>query len=127
MHVTRDPVKLALRRVLAAAAVLMIASPPVLSQSTPYRLSCTTHGVNWNEPVGDREGHTLQVGDATCAVQGGPMDGAVMTQQVVWEYDKGVGTLVFSQSVYRKPGAMLVAVGRGGKLTLQMTEGRVTG
>ena len=55
------------------------------------------------------------------------MDGAVATQQVIWEYDKGVGTLVSSHSVSRKPGAMLISVSRSGKLTLQMTDGRVTG
>jgi hypothetical protein len=55
------------------------------------------------------------------------MDGAVTTQQSVWEFDKGVGTLVSSHSVARKPGAMLASVARTGKLSLQLTEGRVTG
>jgi hypothetical protein len=108
-------------------AVILAAAGPATAQPVTYRLLCTNSGTNWAEPVGDREAHSLQVGDATCVVQGGPMDGAVTTQQVIWEYDKGVGTLLSSQAVTRKPGAMAVGIGRAGKLTLQMTDGRVTG
>jgi hypothetical protein len=112
---------------LVAAAAFLATALPAWAQANSYRLLCTSHGSNWNEPLGDREGHNLQVADATCGVQGGVMDGAVVTQQVLWEWDKGVATLVSSQSIYRKPGATLVGVGRNGKLNLQTTEGRVTG
>lgn len=108
-------------------AALLAAVGPATAQPVTYRLLCTNVGTNWAEPVGDRDGHSLQVGDAACVVQGGPLDGAVTTQQVVWEYDKGVGTLLSSQAISRKPGAMAVSVGRAGKLTLQMSDGRVTG
>jgi hypothetical protein len=112
---------------LLLVAALTTSVPTAWAQAISYRAVCTNHGANWNEPVGDRDGHSLQVGDATCAIQGGPMDGAVATQQVLWEYDKGVGTLLSSHSVARRPGSMAVTVGRSGKLNLQMTDGRVTG
>jgi len=127
MDIALKSISRTLGRSLAGVAILAMASAAAWSQPTSYRLLCTNHGANWNEPIGDREGHTLQVGDATCSVQGGSMDGAVVTQQVLWEYDKGVGTLVSSHSIYRKPGAVLVVVGRRGTLNLQMTEGRVSG
>jgi len=109
--------------VVAALAV----SDSAEAQPISYRITCTNYGPNSNEPLGDRDGHSVQVGDATCIVQGGPMDGAVGTQQVIWEYDKGVGTLLSAHTVFRRPGAMLISVGRTGKLNLQMADGRVTG
>ena len=127
MRTAREPITLAFGRGLAVASVLVIASADTWSQPLSFRALYTNHGANWNEPVGDRDGHSLQIGDATCSVQGGPMDGAVATQQVVWEYDKGIGTLLSSHSVYRKPGAMLVGIARSGTVNLQMAEGRVTG
>jgi len=111
---------------VVAAAVLM-ATPATWAQTNTFRMLCMTHGASWIEPVGDHERHGLQDGQATCTVQGGPLDGATVTQKVLWEYRSGVGTLHASHSVYRKPGAMAVGVSRQGTLNFQFTDGRVTG
>lgn len=110
-----------------AVSTLGMATPAAWSQPVTYRVLCTNYGAGWSEPIGDREGHSLQVAEASCTMQGGPMDGAVGTQQVVWEFDKGVGTFLSAHTVYRKPGAMAVTVGRSGRIQLQFTDGRLTG
>ena len=97
------------------------------AQAITYRVLCNNHGANWAEPVGDRDGHTLQLAEGTCVVQGGPLDGAVLSQQTIWEYDKGVGTMLSSHGINRKPGAMGAYINTTGTLTFQMTDGRVTG
>lgn len=114
---------------LSAALVLAAITLPgsAMAQSGSGRAVCNTHGPNWVEPVGDRDGHAVLVSEGNCVIQGGLLDGTVQTQQTIWEYDKGVGTMLSSHGVSRKPGAMAVFVNASGTQTLQMTDGRVTG
>jgi hypothetical protein len=117
-------------RVVSARAVFAVALAAVGSvhaQGAAVRTVCNSHGSNWNEPIGDRDGHTVQVAEGNCTVQGGPFDGAVLTQQTIWEFDKGSGTMLSSQGVYRKPGAMGAYVNSAGTLTFQIVDGKVTG
>jgi hypothetical protein len=109
------------------ALALMSPTTQSSAQTVAIRTLCTSHGPNVNEAMPDREGQTVLVADATCIIQGGPMDGAIETQQNVWHFDKAAGTLVSSHGVSRKPGSMAVYLNRTGTLTFQMTEGKVTG
>jgi hypothetical protein len=115
----------------ASCAILVasMGSETVFAQATATsaRVTCNNIGGSAPEPVGDRDGHTLQVAEASCTVQGGPLDGAVLTQNTLWEYDKGVGNMISSHGVYRKPGAMAIYVNSAGTINLVMTEGKVTG
>ena len=108
-------------------AAVCAAQAHAQAQPLTYRLACNNHGPNWAEPVGDREGHTVQVAEGNCVVQGGPLDGAVLVQQSIWEFDKGTGTMLSSHGVNRKPGAMAAYTNTAGTLTFQMADGRITG
>ena len=116
---------------LASCAILVASMGSVIVRAqtaTPSaRAICNNIGGSAPEPVGDRDGHTLQVAEASCTVQGGPLDGAVLTQNTLWEYDKGVGNMLSSHGVYRKPGAMATYVNSAGTINLVMADGKVTG
>lgn len=99
----------------------------VCAQAVAVRVLCTNHGPNVIEPIVDREGQSLQAAEATCVVQGGPMDGAVETQHNLWHYDKGTGSLLSGHAVARKPGALSAAVISQGSLAFRMADGKVTG
>ena len=112
-------------------AITVLGTAPVSAQvgasALIVRLVCINHGSTAVEPIGDGEGQSLLAAQATCQVQGGPMDGAVETQHNLWHYDKATGTLLSGHSVARKPGAISTAQILQGMLTFQMTDGRVTG
>jgi len=104
-----------------------LAPSPVGAQSIGVRVLCTNHGPNIAEPIVDRDGQSLLAAEATCVVQGGPMDGAVETQHNLWHYDKGSGALLSGHAVTRKPGALSATVITQGGLALRMTDGKVSG
>ena len=55
------------------------------------------------------------------------MAGGVGTGTNIWEWDGPKATLLSDSGVVRKPGATLAWKGTEGKLTLTMTDGKVTG
>jgi hypothetical protein len=114
---------------LLAAALTMTTGGLAAAEGTTIRNICHNSGPHPTEAFGDRSGHAVQVIDSSCTMQGegGPLDGTVLTQQSVWEYDKGASTLLSSHGVYRKPGTMAAYVSSAGTLSLEATEGKVTG
>lgn len=58
-----------------------------------FRLLCQSVGVGPQEPLGDREGHNLSVTNYSCRVEGGPLDGGLVTGNTIYEWDKinGIG------------------------------------
>lgn len=92
-----------------------------------FRLQCMTTGPGGSEPLGDRDGHALAVSSGACRVEGGPLDGGVVTQQNIWEVDKGVFTSLSADSVTRVPGGWAVFRGGAGTLTVRMQDGRPAG
>jgi hypothetical protein len=111
--------------VIWVAAMLAAASVTAQTQQ-PYKLHCMSTGNNAAEPLGDREGHAVLLATATCRIEGGAQDGAIVTQHLIWEIDKGTWTLIGGENVARKPGA--VSISRpSGTLTLRMQDGRPAG
>jgi hypothetical protein len=92
-----------------------------------YRALCQNVGVNPFEAIGDREGHSLAVLQQTCRIEGAPLDGGILTGNIIYEWDKVAGTGLAGQSVVRKPGASVVIVLGEFKNALTMTDGKVTG
>lgn len=121
----RARARTAIATTLAALAAILPSA--AFSQAPTLRTVCTNHGPNVVEPIPDREGQSLLAAEATCVIQGGPMDGAVESQSNLWHYDKGSGTLLAGHAVARRPGQIAAAMTTSGTLTFQMTEGRVTG
>jgi hypothetical protein len=75
--------------VVALGSTGMIAVPEsVLAQtSVPYKVHCMAVGNSPPEALGDRPGHSIVVSEYTCRVEGGPLDGGVMTGTHVTEWD----------------------------------------
>jgi hypothetical protein len=93
----------------------------------PSKSMCANAGANGMEPVGDREGHAVQVSHGTCRLVGGPLDGAVMATNTIWEHDKGAAKALSGDGVIRKPGAMAAYRLSSGTFAFVMKDGKVAG
>jgi len=111
----------------AGATLLCLLGTGAYAQAYSWKLQCQSVGGGAQEALGDREGHTVSVGNYNCRTEGGPVDGPVLTGYAVWEWDKGNAVNVGGFGVYRKPGAMLVYQHIEGKMALIMDNGKVTG
>jgi len=111
----------------AITLTLLAQFAPAHAQPSSFRTLCTTYGANSVEPIGDREGHSIQAAAAACITQGGALDGTVTTQSTLWEIDKGVGVMLSSHGVSRKPGAVAAYVNTSGSLNFEVVDGKVTG
>ncbi len=112
---------------IAAAAAFAAFAPGAAAQENTITLTCQNIGSSAPEPLGDREGHSISVGQFSCRVDSGPMSGGVYTGSAIWEWDKTNGVLVSGSGVVRKPGATEVEVYTEGKNALTMADGKVTG
>ena len=104
---------------------LVLAAGAAGAQS--WKINCTNTGASAPEPLGDREKHSLMVKLATCIEVGGPMDGAVVTQGVIWEHDAAGSKALSGDSVARKPGATAAYRVTEGTLAWVMREGKIAG
>lgn len=91
------------------------------------KLFCHTVGSSAMEPLGDREGHSIAVGQLTCRVEGGPLDGGILTGSNINEWDKTNGVLLSGAGVTRKPGATAAYQITEGKTSVTMADGKATG
>lgn len=114
-------------RFASIAAVIGLSGSSAAESSHSYRLSCHAIGNSPAEPLGDREGHALTVGQATCRVEGGPLDGGVQTGMVIWEWDGPNGVALSGMGVTRKPGATAVVAIMEAKAALTVVDGKITG
>ena len=110
-----------------AATVLAFAAfaPSAVAQNLRV-FTCQDVSGGPPEPLGDREGHSISVGKGNCHVDGA-YAGGVSTDQVIWEWDGAKAVELSGDGIVRKPGSTLAWQGSGGKLTLTMTDGKVTG
>ena len=109
---------------IAAAVSFAALAPAALAQEKDI---CQSIGNTAPEPVGDREGHAIQVDMISCRVEGGAMDGAVGTGQDIWEWDKTNANMVSVTGLLRKPGATVAYELTAGTIALTMADGKVTG
>jgi hypothetical protein len=110
------------------AAALAALSAVAFAQVPPERLYCHSAGYSPPEQLGDREGHSIEVGQYACRSEGGLLDGGWLTGVSIWEYDKANAVLVSGTGITRKPGAGYAAFQQiEGKLALTLSDGKVTG
>lgn len=109
---------------LLAGCVLVIVATGVWAQT---KSTCFNEGPSAVEPVGDRDGHTVNVARGVCTMEGDVFDGAVVTQHTVWEGDKGTSMMVSGDGVARKPGGIVVYRLSSGTLTLTLQDGKPVG
>lgn len=101
--------------------------PAIAQASAGSRGLCNAVGSTHMEPLRDREGHNLSVQTFVCRVEGGPLDGAVLTGTNTYEWDKGVAVGLSGSMIARSGAGTYVAVFRDFGVTLTMADGRVTG
>lgn len=113
---------------LATAAIAFAAfAPSAIAQGPLVRYTCQDVGNSAPEPLGDREGHAIQVEQYTCHIDSGPMKGAVSTGTNIWEWDKTNAVLVSGSGVARMGGTILVFKLPEAKLALTMADGKAVG
>jgi len=112
-------------RLLVCSLGLALAAGSALAQGV-WKSSCTNSGGAGPEPLGT-EGRALAVASATCTVEGGPMSGSVVTQNAIWEFDRGDGTLLSADGVARKPGSAAAYKLTSGTVTTVMKDGQPVG
>jgi len=113
--------------VVSAAIVFAAFAPSAVADEIIVKYACQNVGAFASEPLGDREGHSISVGQFSCRVDAGPMSGGVMSGTAIWEWDKTNAVLVVGNGVVRKPGATVVYQDMDGKLALTLADGKVTG
>lgn len=109
---------------LLLALGLAVGAGGALSQTT-WKANCISSGSGAPETVGD--GHVFWVSASTCVLVGGPLDGAVVTQNAIWENIKGAGTLLSGDGVVRKVGATAAYRNEGGAMKTLMQDGKPIG
>ena len=113
----------------SAAAALAFAAfaPSAVAQENTTVWACQFIGGGPPEALGDREGHSISVGQYSCRAEMGPWAGSVGTGTNIYEWDGPKAVELADSGVARKPGATLAWKGTEGKVTLTMTDGKVTG
>ena len=114
-------------RLLGAFTLLTLSAGGFAQSAITYRHSCIAVGNNAIEPLADRAGQTLAIGDYVCTTEGGPLDGATVTGRTISHYDGPSGVTLSSNGVTRRPGAQAFWVNTEGHTDLKMSQGRVTG
>ncbi len=89
------------------------------------RNHCQAIGAAAPEALG--EGRVLQTAQFSCRVEGGPMNGAIMTGEQRYELQGSKGRLVTGSGVVRMPGGLLIFANLDGELTLNVVDGKVAG
>jgi hypothetical protein len=112
---------------IAAVVVLAAFAPSAIAQEKTTAWTCQGVGSGAPEPLGDREGHSIEVGQYSCRADSGPQAGSVGTGTDMWEWDGPKATLISSSGVARKPGSTSAWKFTEGEQTLTMTDGKVTG
>jgi hypothetical protein len=112
---------------ITTAIVLSTALSAAFAQ-TPltFKASCTNIS-RAPEPLGDREGHSLQILEGTCRIEGGLLDGAVGPLSGIYEWNGPTAVALSSSGLYRKPGVHAAWVNTDLKLSLTMVDGKPVG
>ena len=109
-------------------ATLVVMTGSVFAQSgQSFRLICHAVGIGAPEPLGDRDGHSISVAEASCRVEGGLIDGGILTGTGITEWDKTNGVLLSGSGVTRKPGATTSYRNTEGKVALTVSDDKVVG
>ena len=113
---------------VAAAVALTTLSVGTLAQTAVvYKATCQFIASPAREPLTDREGHAILVGEYSCHAETGMEEGAIMTGMNIIEYDPSDGVVLSGNGVIRKPGAVAVYQVIEQHSTRTMTDGKVTG
>jgi hypothetical protein len=111
----------------AVIALSAIAPSASAQEAVVEHLSCKDTAPVNPEPLGDREGHAITVETYSCHMDSGPLSGAEVTGTSIVEWDKATGVILSGGGVARGQGTTDVYQAVDGKITLTITDGKVTG
>jgi hypothetical protein len=114
-------------RLLGALMLFTLSADGFAQSPTTYKHLCIAVGVNTTEPLPDRAGQSLTIGDFVCTTEGGPLDGATVTGRTINHYDGLTGTALSGNGVTRRPGGQVYWQATEQRTEIKMSEGRVTG
>jgi hypothetical protein len=112
---------------IGIAGLTLMQTPAFARPGQTEHLTCNSVGYNPSQPLGDQKGHAVSVSEYTCRVEGGPLDGGLVTGSSIWEWHKSTAVLLSGMGVTRKPGTTVAWTQLSGKMALIMSEGKVTG
>ena len=110
-----------------SAIALALAVPSATAQELHSHGVCRNIGAFAPEQLGDREGHALSIGEISCQIAEGPMDGAVVTETGMWEWDGPKAKELSDYGVGRKMGGTFAFQHTDGTLEVTMTDGKPSG
>jgi hypothetical protein len=113
-------------RVAIAIALSTAVSGALAQTQTIFKSYCHVFGAAM-EPIGDRPGHAIQAPTMTCRTEGGPMDGSILSGSFHFEWDGPNAIMHGSIGIMRKLDATAIYSNTGGKTSLIMVDGKVTG
>jgi len=119
-----------MKSILLTTALLLALPVTASAQDKPdgkVLFRCQDVGNSSHEPLGDREGHAIEVNQYSCRVESGAWVGGVMTGTVIWEWDGPKATELSNSGVTHGPGGTVAYKGNGGEITLTTADGKVTG
>lgn len=112
---------------IGIAGLALIQMPASAQSGQGERLHCNAVGYNPPRPLRDEKGHAISVSEFTCRVEGGPLDGGLVTGKSIWEWHKSNAVLLSGMGVTHKPGTTLAWTQHVGKMALIKSDGKVTG
>jgi hypothetical protein len=118
------------KRVIAifvCSAVGLIGASGFARAETIGRYECSTIGTASQEPIGDRNGHSLVSLQYACFGVDGILKGAVFTASTIQEWDGPKGTFIYSGGIHRAPGGIAVTQLIEGTGSIVMKDGKPFG
>lgn len=112
---------------IGITGLALMHTPACAQSGQTEQLHCNSVGYNPPQPLGDQKGHSISVAQFSCRVEGGPLDGGLVTGGSIWEWQKSHAVLLSGMGVTRKPGTTLAWKQLSGKMSLIMSDGKVTG
>lgn len=113
--------------IATAIIALSAGAPSAVAQEITFTMACQDLGSGAPEQLGDRNGHSIVVSQVSCHVDSGPMKGGVLSGADLWEMDNANGDMISGSGVVRQPSGIAAYKTDEAKLTLTMTDGKVTG
>ena len=114
-------------RCICISGLALLATSATAQPTPSFRLHCSRVGYSPPEPLGDRAGHSISIGEFVCRVEGGPSDGGTLTGTIVYEWEKTNATLLSGIGITRRPGAITAYQHSEGKASLVIRNGKVSG
>ena len=109
------------------SALGLIGASGLALAETIGRYECSIIGTASQEPIGDRNGHSLVSIQYSCFGVDGLLKGAVFTAATIQEWDGPQGTFIYSGGIHRAPGGIAVTQLREGTASVVMKDGKAVG